>query len=266
MSPAFSHSFSHSFSAIARATRGASVLALMACAAAFAPCLAAAQAASANGLLMSRAELTAAAESADRQGNPALATSIRQRLRDGDFDAGDRIVLGYQTDAPHHDTLLVRPGREVELPWKVMVPLAGLLRSEAKSRLSAEVLKYVKAERVEVTPLMRLGVLGEVGRPGYFAFSSDILITDALMGAGGLTPAADMTRTEVRRGGQAYKSSEETSQAIARGLTLDQFGLLAGDDLVVGQRPEGRLTPTIAIVGALASLLTVYIALHSRSQ
>jgi protein involved in polysaccharide export with SLBB domain len=254
-----------------RARLGSAVLALMLCTGGLVPQAALAQGGSASGLLMSRADLTAAAVNADRaaredggnrQRNADLAAAIRQRLRDGDFQVGDRIIIDYQTDIPHRDTLLVRAGREVELPWKSVVRLAGVLRSEARPLLAAEVQKYVKTERVEVTPLMRLGVLGEVARPGYFAFPSDQLISDALMGAGGLTPAAEMTRTIVRRGGQEYRSPAETSQAIARGLTLDQFGLAAGDELVIGQRPEGRLTPTLAIIGGLASIVTVFLALH----
>jgi len=257
----------------ARAYRGAALALVVSAGVGLVPRDAAAQSGPTSGLLMSRADLTAAAANADRaareersnrQRNADLAIAIRQRLRDGDFQAGDRIVLDYQTDLPHRDTLLVRASREVELPWKSVVSLAGVLRSEARPLLSTEALKYVKAERVEVTPLMRLGVLGEVARPGYFAFPSDLLLSDALMGAGGLTPAAEMKRTVVRRAGQEYKSSDETNQAIARGMTLDQFGLIAGDELVVGQRAEGRLTPTLAIIGGLASVITIVIALQSR--
>jgi protein involved in polysaccharide export with SLBB domain len=131
-----------------------------------------------------------------------------------------------------------------------------------QERVSREVLKYVKAQRVEVTPLLRVGILGAVVRPGYFAFASDIPLTDAIMGAGGPTALADMERSVVRRRSQELRSTEETGRAISGGLTLDQFGLTAGDELVIGQKTAPRSTAVIGGVGALASVLALVVALR----
>jgi hypothetical protein len=227
----------------------------------------------AAGLLVSRAELTAAAsaaEAAATTGDPATRTqnaltaaAIRQRLRDGDLQVGDRVVVTIVSDAVHRDTAIVRSEHTLELQGGVVVPVAGVLRSELQDRVSSEVKKYVKAQSVEVTPLMRVGVLGAVTRPGYFAFSSDIPITDAIMGAGGPTGTADVGKSTVRRHNQEFRSASETSRAIASGLTLDQFGLAAGDELVVGQRGGfgGRV---LASTGAIVSVLTLFVALHRR--
>lgn len=225
-----------------------------------------------SGVLVSRAELTAAAAQADiaaGKGDPAarsrsaiLAAAIRQRLRDGDFQVGDRVVVTITSDIVHRDTLVVRSGRFLELPGPILVPLSGVLRSELKDRVSTEVLKYVKAREIEVIPLMRLGVLGAVGRPGYFAFASDVPITDAIMGAGGPTVTADFGRSVVRRGTQEYRSAAETRDAIASGLTLDQFGLTAGDEIVVGSRREFNPGTIVGITGALASLVAVFVTLR----
>jgi protein involved in polysaccharide export with SLBB domain len=193
-----------------------------------------------------------------------LAASIRQRLRDGDFQTGDRVVVTVVSDVVHKDTLVVRSGRILELPDKIVVPVTGVLRSELQDLVSSEVLKYVKARQIEVTPLMRVGVLGEVGRPGYFAFASDLPITDAIMGAGGPTAAADLEKSIVRRGNQAYRSAEETGRAIGRGLTLDQFGLNAGDEIVVGRRRDVNPATIIGMVGALGSVVAVFLAVHNR--
>lgn len=231
------------------------------------------QAQTAAGLLVSRAELTtaaAAAEAAATTGDPAAraqnaltAAAIRQRLRDGDLQVGDRVVVTVVSDAVHRDTAVVRSEHTLELQGGIVVPVAGVLRSELQDRVSTEVKKYVKAQSVEVTPLMRVGVLGAVTRPGYFAFSSDIPITDAIMGAGGPTGTADVGKSVVRRHNQEFRSASETSKAIASGLTLDQFGLAAGDELVVGQR--GGFGGTIlASTGAIVSVLTLFVALHRR--
>lgn len=228
----------------------------------------------ATGLLMSRADLTALAVRADSEARASaegergrstmLAASIRQRLRDGDFQVGDRVVVMIVSDAVRKDTVVVRSGRFLELPDKIVVPLTGVLRSELLDRVSVEVLKYVKARQIEVTPLMRIGILGEVTRPGYFAFASDLPLTEAIMGAGGPTTIADIERSTVRRGNQPFRSTEETRRAIAGGLTLDQFGLNAGDEIVVGRRSGLNAGSIIGVVSALGGVAGIFVALHHR--
>jgi len=224
------------------------------------PCTAGGQ--TATGALSSRDELSAAATHAEQSRNPLQAAAIRERLRDGDFQVGDRILLTVFSDAARTDTLVVRAGRVIDLPGKAVLPLAGVLRSELRDRVTAEVLKYMKADRVDVTPLTRIGVLGEVARPGYFAFRSDVPITDAIMQAGGPTGAADIDRTVVRRASREYRSADETRQAVAKGLTLDQFGLSAGDELVIGRQHQ-FFNPTMsAVLGMAASLSAIFFAIH----
>jgi protein involved in polysaccharide export with SLBB domain len=235
--------------------RGFHALALAALAFAMTTAPAAGQGAS--GSLTSRDELSAAAARADASGNGMQGAAIRARLTDGDFQVGDRIILSYFSDVIHTDTLTVRAGRIVDLPGKAAVPLSGVLRSEIKDRLSQELLKFVKADAISVTPLTRIAVLGEVTHPGYFAVRSDIPLSEAIMAAGGPTGSADVARSVVRRASREYRSSDATRNAIANGLTLDQFGLDAGDEIVVGkQRPflGGALPTALGILGSIAAV------------
>jgi protein involved in polysaccharide export with SLBB domain len=227
-----------------------------------------------GGLLSSRGELTAAVTEAEaaagtgdrarRADNAMHAAAIRERLRDGDLHVGDRVIVSFVSDAVHTDTVVVRADRSLEISGMIVVPVAGVLRSELKDRVSTEVLKYVKAQKIEVTPLMRVAVLGAVARPGYFAFPSDIPLTDAIMGAGGPTPSAAFDRSIVRRQSQQYRSAGETSKAIAGGLTLDQFGLSAGDELVVGERGTFDASKAIGLMAAMASVAAVILAMGRR--
>ena len=224
----------------------------------------AAQAQSAPGLLTSRTDLTAAAasEAGGSASGAMQSAAIRQRLRDGDFQVGDRIVVTVVANETRTDTLIVRPGRIIELPGKITIPLTGVLRSELQTLVETEVLKFVKAHQVVATPLMRLAILGHVARPGYFAFASDIPLTDAIMSAGGPSATADLERSIVRRGNQEYRSAKDTKAAIAKGLTLDQFGLTAGDELIVGERREMLSSSALRIIGVVTSLVTLGIALN----
>jgi protein involved in polysaccharide export with SLBB domain len=225
---------------------------------------------STQAVLTSRSDLTAAAvqaesgTSANGNGtrNAMLAAAIRQRLQNGDFQVGDRIILSYTSDVRHADTLIVRSGPSLELPAKATLPLSGILRSELSDRVTTELLKYVKATQIEVTPLTRVGVLGEVVRPGYFALRSDVPLAEAIMIAGGPTATADVDRSMVRRSNGEFKSAEETRQAIAKGLTIDQFGLAAGDELVIGRRRDFVSGSMMPLVGALASITAIFVAVH----
>jgi len=231
--------------------------------------------ASGAGLLASRGELVAAATEAEvaaRTGDPAkraesamLARAIRQRLQGGDLQVGDRVIVAYTSEALHRDTVVVRSGRLLAISGLIVVSVAGVLRSELLDSVSAAVLKYVKAENIEVTPLTRIAVLGEVGKPGYFAFRSDIPLTDAIMGAGGPTGSAALDRSVVRRGNQEYRSAGLTSKAISGGLTLDQFGLAAGDELVVGARRNFDIAKVIGLTGATASIVALVVTIRHRN-
>jgi protein involved in polysaccharide export with SLBB domain len=240
----------------------------------FQPIAAKCQTESHAALLSSRSDLTAAATAAEaaaitgdparRAENAILAAAIHQRLRNGDLGVGDRVIVSFVSDAVHADTVVVRADRSLQIAGMIVVPVAGILRSELKDRVSTEVLKYVKAEKIEVTPLLRVAVLGAVARPGYFAFPSDIPLTDAIMGAGGPTPTAAVDRSIVRRQSQEYRSAEETSKAIEGGLTLDQFGIAAGDEIVVGERHNFDASKGIGLLGAMASVAAVIFAIGSH--
>lgn len=223
---------------------------------------AALRAQAAAGLLSSREEISTAASDAERSGRTLDAAELRQRLRDGDFQVGDRILLTIVSDVRRTDTLVVQAGRQVDLPGLTVVPLTGVLRSELKDKITTAALKYVKAAEIDVAPLTRIAVLGEVTRPGYFAVHSDIAVTDAIMLAGGLTGSADIDRSVVRRAGRELRSESETRRAVSKGLTLDQFGINAGDEFVVGRRRQVINQSTTAIVGMIASLGALFFAVR----
>jgi len=220
------------------------------------------------GLLTTREQLTAEVQKAQRgepgSVNASTAVAIRLRLAEGDFQPGDRIVLRTYTDALHTDTLVVRAGRTVDIPGAATMSLAGILRSEVKARICTEVLKYVKSDQTDVIPLTRVAVLGEVARPGYFTLPSDVPLSEAIMAAGGPTANADVGRSLVRSGDGRVRSSTDTKQALAQGLTLDQFGLTAGDEIVIARRRDFLTGSFLPIVGAVGSVAFVWVTLRHR--
>lgn len=218
-----------------------------------------------RGTHASREELMTLAAEAERQASSASAEETRQqkllearelreRLRDGDFQVGDRIVLSVRGDSALTDTFVVRAGRTLSLPNTSEISLAGVLRSELQSFVSKEIARYVREPVVQASSLIRLAVLGEVTRPGFYAVGSDVLVTDVIMLAGGPNSDADLRKVSVRRGTREVWTADRIHAAMTQGTTLDQLNLRAGDELVIGERKRRGFGSVLGVVSALSAV------------
>lgn len=206
--------------------------------------------------LAAEAERQAASAGAEQMRQQKLfeATELRERLRDGDFQVGDRIVLSVRGDAALTDTFAVRAGRSLSLPNIGEISLAGVLRSELQSYLSKEIARYVREPVVQTSSLIRLAVLGEVTRPGFYAVGSDVLVTDVIMLAGGPNAEADLRKVSVRRGAREVWTAARIHAAMTQGTTLDQLNLRAGDELVIGERKRRGMSSVLQVVSAVSAV------------
>lgn len=208
-----------------------------------------------------RAELEALALEAEQLGGRdakkrAEAAAIRERLRVGDFAAGDRIYLEVRGDSALFDTLTVRSGPTLRLPSMPDVPLQGVLRAELQDHLTKFLARYIRNPDVRSESLIRVSMLGQVGRPGFYDFNSDMLLTDAIMAAGGPTGNAALERSTVRRGRDVVLAKERVRRAAQTGATLDRLGLRPGDEITVGEKRAPRNWQTIlGTVSAVSGLL-----------
>jgi len=212
----------------------------------------------------SRGELETQAKAAEGAHRASEAFLLRQRLEKGDFQDGDKIawsvqasLLAGQLGLP--DTLTVRAGRRIELGRMGEVSLEGVLRSELTDRLRDHLAQYVRDPIVRTTPLVRVGVLGFVGRPGFFYSPADRPLSDVLMLAGGPGQDANISGVTVRRGEDVIWSAQDTHTAIADGLSLDRMHLRAGDEIYVPQR---RHIQWLGIASFAISLLGIAYALR----
>ena len=186
----------------------------------------------------------------------AEAAAIRARLRDGDFQVGDVVVLRVVGVPQFSDSFPVRAGRMLELPEILPIPLTGVLRTELQSHLRGHVARYVIDPTVEAHSLVRVAVAGAVTRPGFYEVRPDAPLSQAVMSAGGLTPDADATRMSVRRAGQVVIPQASVRSAVAMGATLDDLNIRAGDELRIEERPRRNwleVARTVAYVAALAT-------------
>ena len=186
--------------------------------------------------LISRAEAAAATPAMPAEKSLMLrryASELRARLQEGDFQPGDQIVLAVRGDTTLNGTFTVLASRTLVVPKLPPIPLEVVLRSELRPYLTGRLRPYVRDTLLQGSPLVRIGVLGEVTHPGYYRVSLDQTLSDALMAAGGPSPQADVTRTTLRRGSTTLMSSADVRDAMVRGVTLSQLDVDAGDELLV---------------------------------
>lgn len=164
---------------------------------------------------------------------------VRDRLQNGDFRVGDRIVLSVQGEPQLPDTVAVETGPKIVLPLFGDISLAGVLRSEIEPHLTRELGRFINNPVVRAQGLMRLSVQGQVGRPGFYVVPADMLVGDVIMTAGGPAGQADLERLRIERAANTLIDGDDLQEALREGWTLDQLNLQAGDQVVLPQRGGG---------------------------
>jgi len=220
--------------------------------------------------LLDRLELTAQSSAYSgtlRARTRIEADLVRERLRDGDFKVGDRILLEVESEPTLTDTFTVAQGRLVNLPLIGEVDLAGLLRAELEAHLTEFVGTFLREPTVHARSLIPITITGAVGRPGFYTVPSELLLTDAINVAGGLNPTAEITDIEIERGNERIWEGERLQDAIAAGQTLDQLSLAAGDRINVPAQGTGlggsyqtmrAIGFILAIPAMIAGLISIF--------
>lgn len=202
-----------------------------------------------------------ASDASTRQQKQMQAATIRARLRDGDFDVGDRVLMSVRGDSTISDTVTVRAGRIIKLENLPDISLQGVLRSELQDYLTTQLARYIKRPDLQTTSLVRVAVMGSVAKPGYYQVPADLALADAIMTAGGPTSTADVDRTQVKRGNDVIYSSELLGQEVAKGATLDQLNIRPGDQILIGEKHHTPWGVIASIVGISAGLISTAVIL-----
>ncbi len=211
----------------------------------------------------SRAEIEAQAKAAEDQHRTGEAWLLRQRLEKGDFQDGDRILFSLQGNAlmPKEagipDTLTVRAGRRLEFAFAKMADLSldGVLRSELNDKLTEHFAIYYRSPIVRSTPLLRIAVLGSVGKPGYTYTQADAPLSDLIMQAGGPNSQANMAGITIHRGADIIWNDQDTRAALADGMSLDRLHLRAGDEVEVPQQRDISWLTVISVTVSTAAII-----------
>ncbi len=209
-------------------------------------------------LMLQRLDQAAASQTYSgpvREKAAAEAALIRRRLTEGDFQVGDRISLLVEGEPTLTDTFSILEPKVVRLPTVGDVPMTGVLRSELEPHMRTHLAKFLREPVVRARSLIRLALLGEVTKPGFYVMPTDIVLSDALMMAGGPTGAAKVKKVRIEREGEPIWHDEALQQALAEGRTLDQLNLRAGDQVVMPRSSGSVIAKAAPVILALTTTL-----------
>jgi protein involved in polysaccharide export with SLBB domain len=222
-----------------------------------------------TGLQMSRAELqqlltryeeTAASSAYSgslRNQARDEAEIIRQRLEQGDLRVGDQISLNVEGHPPLQGTFTVVAGRLLVLPEIGEVPLTGVLRAELQPYLTSHLERFLVNPVVHARSLIRVEILGAVGRPGFYMIPSDMLLSETLMQAGGPAGNAALDRIRIDRGKETIWKGDRLRELMIEGTTLDQLSIRAGDAIRVPAQ-QGRFPALTRVMAGVSSAATIF--------
>jgi len=183
------------------------------------------------------------------------AALIRRRLDEGDFQVGDRISLMVEGEPTLSDTLSVTSDMSVLLPTGEKVSLKHVLRSEVQEKMEGAIGRVVKQPIVRTETYLRIGILGAVGKQGFYELPADALLTDVLMQVGFPTTAS-LPKIRVERDRKIIWDGEPLQAALTEGRTLDQLSLRAGDVINVPAQTTGK--GIVGYIRSARSLLLIF--------
>ena len=214
----------------------------------------------------SRAELEAIAAHPPKGMSAVDLAAVQARLSVGDFAVGDKLYIDVLGEPTYSDTFAVRPGRVLALPSLPPLSLEGILRSESDSVVSTFLGKYLRDPQVTVTPLVRLGILGGVNKPGYYDVAAQSLLSELVMNAGGMSGVGDMGRSQVYRGNEVVLDQKAVNSAVTQGSTLDLLNLQSGDNFDVGVKNPNTVLTKVQILTALLAIPLMIVSITAISN
>lgn len=214
-----------------------------------------------------RADLLARQDSVSKESRAALrseAAALRARLREGDFRPGDRVTISVAGEPSMSNTFIVGDGKLLTIPTLEPICLQGVLRSELRDLVFREVSRYIRRPEIQVSTPINIGVLGAVGRPGFYAVAPDSPLADALMAAGGVTPNSDISHSRIVRGTAVFAGPDQFRHLLAKNSTLQDIGVQSGDELVLAEQTHHWQTFLPSALGVVSAIGTTLILFRHR--
>lgn len=145
----------------------------------------------------------------------------------------------------------------------LLLPIVGgfsvheMTVADLRARIKREFGQLYTQSFVNVTPLFRVSVVGEVVRPGLYSVDATLNIYEVIANAGGTTRYANESAMRLIRNGQQLRLPLDAA-SLAR-ATLREIGVRSGDQIVVPRR-GWTYESWLLVLQGMSVLLSIYVA------
>lgn len=164
------------------------------------------------------------------------------------LDTGDGISINLPLFPEFNTVAIINPEGQIIMPILGRISLAGLSLAEVEQKVIYELSnRYLQVEPEVFAVLTsprpaQISILGEVVRPGFYAFVSGSPLNVALSAAGGSTNDADLRSLTIRRSlvdGSVIERSIDLYTPLINSQALPEVRLQGGDTIIVNRLEIG---------------------------
>jgi protein involved in polysaccharide export with SLBB domain len=164
---------------------------------------------------------------------------------------GDNLLLKIWLDSSYVDSVRIDQSSSVVLPRVGVVSLKGVPIESIADSVRSAYRAILRTRSIEVTPLRRVGVVGDVRKPDVYYIDVTTNLRDAIALAGGVAEIGRPDFVSVIRNGQRTKVTDWENAAS------EWAPLLSGDEIIVARQSffERNAIAVITAISVLASII-----------
>jgi polysaccharide biosynthesis/export protein len=152
---------------------------------------------------------------------------------------------------------IVGPDGSITHPLYRSVRVGGVPFGTAETNVRNFLARFEQDPQFVLEPLVRVSVLGEVGRPQVFAVRPETSVAEAVAQAGGLTQFAKRDQVRVLRRDANGIQQEFVVNILDPDRRSARVRVHSGDQILVDRRTSlfrDILLPTLTVIGSVASI------------
>lgn len=151
----------------------------------------------------------------------------------------------------------VAPDGTLKHPLYNQVNVTGVPVADLKQRIASFLRKFQREPQLEVEPLFKVTIGGEVKAPGIYYLAPETTIADAIAKAGGATDRGNLDQVGVSRDGRKESLKLANSSSGHEAQTIQ-----SGDQITVAPQRSvmASISPFVGIGVSLASLAVLIIS------
>ena len=174
----------------------------------------------------------------------------------GVVQPGDALRIAVYRERDLNGEYLIDSRGTVQIPGLGVIQVAGMSPAEVRARLREQlVLRGIADPEFAVQLLVRVSVLGEVRSPGLQTVDPGTSLIQFISLAGGATERADLSRTQVTRGGRVYTVDLES--ALQYGSAAGRIALYSNDIVYIPRRGGLTRETVMFVLSAMTAVLSI---------